>query len=123
MPGRKRPAFLWSATEDEIQAGIVEALRIAFPRLVVAAIPNGGSRPVREAAALVRGGVLAGMPDLVVALPSGKVCWIETKTEVGRVSEAQKHIHAGLRAIGHTVAICRDITVAVAFVRSQLREA
>lgn len=117
----RKPAYLWAASEDEIQAGIVEALRIAFPRLVVAAVPNGGSRPVREAAALVRGGMLAGMPDLVVALPSGRAVWIETKTAAGRVSPAQKAVHEALRGIGHQVAICRDITEAVSFVRSSLR--
>ena len=119
----KRRAYLWNATEAETQAAIVEALRIAFPRIIVAAIPNGGSRPAREAARMVGTGTLAGMPDLVVVLPGGRACWIEVKTDTGQCSARQFSIMAALNDLGHPVAVCRDIHEAHAFVKAQMARA
>jgi hypothetical protein len=112
-----RPAYLWSQTEDELQAAVVQALRLQFPKTVVAAIPNGGSRNVVEAAKMKRTGTLAGVPDVVVALPSGRVCWIECKSATGKLSGAQQTIIERLGALGHPVRVCRDVGDAVAFVR------
>lgn len=119
----KRRAFLWRATEEETQAAIVEALRIAFPRIIVAAIPNGGSRHPAEAKNMKLTGTLAGMPDLVVALPGGRVCWIEVKTDTGQCSARQFAIMAALNDLGHPVAVCRDIHEAHRFVKAQMARA
>jgi predicted RecB family endonuclease len=119
----RRAAFLWNATEDETQAAIVQALRIAFPRLVVAAIPNGGSRHIAEAAKMHGTGTVAGMPDLVVVLPDGRVDFIEVKAAGGRLSAAQTAIIHSLTDLGHPVAVCRDIHEAHSFVKDQLARA
>ena len=111
------PAYLWSQSEDELQAAVVEALRLQFPRAVVAAIPNGGSRHPGEARKLKRTGVLAGVPDIVVALPTGRVCWLELKTGRNSTSEAQNTILGRLESLGHHVRVCREVSDALAFVR------
>lgn len=113
----RTPAYLWNQTEDELQAAVIEALRLQFPRAIVAAVPNGGSRNPIEAAKMKRTGTLAGVPDIIVALPSGRVCWLEVKTASGRVSGAQQGIMERLGALGHPVRVCRDVSDALAFVR------
>lgn len=113
----RRPAFLWEATESEIQAGIVQALRIAFPKALVAHVPNGEKRDFGTAVKLKHLGVVAGMPDLVVVLPDQKVAWIEVKAAGGRLSAAQTEVIHVLTDLGHPVCVARDITDAVRFVR------
>ena len=44
-----------------------------------------------------------GVPDRIVILPGGRTIYVELKTEGGRLSEIQKHIHAELRKRGADV--------------------
>ena len=69
------------------QCQTVRALRTAG--FITFAVPNGGSRNIREAVAMKASGTLAGAPDLVVA-KNGRVWFIELKTGKGRQSPAQK---------------------------------
>jgi len=49
-------------------------------------------------------GAVAGMPDLQIVLEDKKVIWVEMKRQKGgRVSEAQKQVHALLEGLGHIV--------------------
>jgi hypothetical protein len=48
-------------------------------------------------------GATAGFPDLVICLRDGRTVYIEMKSSVGRLSEAQLGIHAWLEAHGHIV--------------------
>ena len=98
------------APEAREQARLVAGLRRAG--IFVAAIPNGGSRDAREGANLKVQGVLAGMPDLVVVLP-GRTVWIEMKAPGGRVSPAQKDVHARLQELGEEVHVCYSAESAV----------
>lgn len=94
--------------EDRIQKAVVDYFRIQHPEYIVFAIPNGGSRNVREAAKLRRCGVLAGIPDLCVLTPE-KPIFIEIKTEGGRLQQSQKDLHPKMEALGYPVAVCRSI--------------
>lgn len=98
-----------SASEDQIQAAIVEWIRTVAPGALVFAVPNGGLRTKAEAARLKWTGVLAGVPDLIVLAPVGRVFALEVKTEVGRLSENQREIFDCLVAIGVQRAIVRSI--------------
>lgn len=42
-----------------------------------------------------------GFPDLVVALPAGRVVWLELKSARGRLSPEQKQVRLMLLALGH----------------------
>jgi hypothetical protein len=92
-----------SASEDQIQAAIVEWIRTVAPGALVFAVPNGGLRTKAEAARLKWTGVLAGVA------PVGRVFALEVKTEVGRLSENPRGIFDCLVAIGVQRAIVRSI--------------
>ena len=54
-------------------------------------------------------GLLPGAPDLVVALPNGRVLWLEVKAPKGVLSDNQVLVHERLGEIGHTVYVVRSI--------------
>ncbi len=68
------------------------------------AIPNGGSRNMKEAVKLKRCGVQAGIPDLCIPIPSGSYhgLFLELKREKGgRVSDSQVYWLTFLREQGY----------------------
>jgi hypothetical protein len=95
--------------EARIQAAIVEWVRTVAPGVLIFAVPNGGLRSKAEAARLKWTGVVAGIPDLVVIAPIGRVFLLEVKTASGRLSEDQHAIFGLLVALGTPRAIVRSI--------------
>lgn len=87
--------------EANFQIGVVRILRMAGH--FVFAVPNGGSRNLREAVNLKAQGVLAGVSDLILLLPNRKVYFIELKNPngKGRQSPAQREFEENVRAMGH----------------------
>jgi hypothetical protein len=68
------------------------------------AIPNGGTRNMAEAVKLKRCGVIPGVPDLMIPIPSGLYhgLFLELKREKGgRVSDAQLYWLTFLREQGY----------------------
>ncbi len=59
-------------SEHNEQCKLVGRVRSFYPDVIIAAVPNGGSRDIREAVKLKAEGVLAGFPDLIVAEPRGR---------------------------------------------------
>jgi hypothetical protein len=57
-----------------------------------------------------------GVPDRIVILPGGRTIYVELKTEVGRLSEIQKHIHTELRKRGADVRTLYGLDQVKAFV-------
>lgn len=84
--------------------------RHQYPHLIMFAIPNGGRRNAREAAIMKAEGVLAGIPDMMLALPNGKYggLFIEMKAGKGRNSSAQDQMQKMLVGVGYCVVICRS---------------
>lgn len=73
------------------------------------AIPNGGSRDLREAKRLKDQGVKAGVPDIFLPVPRGGYhgLFIELKrTQGGRVSDKQKEWIQHLRMQGYQAIVC-----------------
>lgn len=115
-----------SPSEDHVQANIVEWARLVLPHALVSSVPLGGLRTKREAAKLVWTGALAGIPDLFIALPGGRVLWVEVKAAKGVLSPHQKAMHAALADLGHTVVVARgveDVRTALAAMNVRTREA
>lgn len=109
MPTIKPPKIRSESTE---QITFIARVRHFHPNVLVFAIPNGGKRDAREAARLKHEGVVAGVPDLMVALtkPPYSGLFIELKrTDGGRVSEAQKLIHDKLRKAGYLVVVAYGV--------------
>jgi hypothetical protein len=95
--------------EARIQAAVVEWIRWCAPQVVVFAIPNGGLRGKAEAARLRWTGVLAGIPDLAVLAPVGKVFFLEVKAPDGGLSAEQREMFHQLVALGIDAAIVRSV--------------
>ena len=112
QPERRRD----SNREARIQAAVVAWIRWCAPQTMVFAIPNGGLRGKAEAARLRWTGVQAGIPDLAVLAPVGKVFFLEVKAPDGRLSADQAEIFHRLVALGISTAIVRSIEdVRIAF--------
>ena len=78
----------------------VAAFMDRIPGLLFWHTPNGGGRSKVEASILKAMGVKAGVPDILVLLPNGKVGFIELKAGKGVASPAQRQMMADLRARG-----------------------
>jgi hypothetical protein len=63
-----------------------------------------------------------GTPDVLVVGQGGRVLWIETKTKEGRLSPAQREMHARLRALGHEVRVAVRWREGVGHVECWLKE-
>lgn len=97
-------------SEHQEQTELVTRVRAFYPGEIIAAVPNGGLRDPRVAAALKAEGVLAGFPDLVLMAPRGSAplyhgCVVEMKTVGGRCSKDQVRVLAALRRRGYFVII------------------
>ena len=92
--------------ESTLQTSCVKWFRLQYPNLVIYAVPNGGSRNVREAQRLKSEGVLAGVADLVVLLPQGKSLYIEMKVKGNKQTDNQKAFQDKAITLGHPYTVC-----------------
>jgi hypothetical protein len=87
-------------TEREIHEAVIDHWRnFGLPGTLVATIPNQ--------MAFGQPGLTKGLPDLMIVIPGGGIKFIELKTKTGRLSKAQKEIHATLIAAGVDLAVTR----------------
>jgi len=86
-------------------------------------IPNGGYRGAREANKFRAMGVVAGVPDLFLSIPSEPYhgLYIEMKTPTGTLSHEQKEMHAKLTKAGYLVIVCRSLEDFQLAVKTYLR--
>ena len=110
--------------EMDLQKGVVALVRRAYPHLVLIAIQNEKAawsldpdKAARYGMMRKASGVLPGAPDICLAVPGGKVVWLELKAPRGRLSPAQHLVHALLREIGHAVHVVRSLDDAAAILR------
>lgn len=93
-------------TEHLEQVGLVQWFRLAYPHLLMFAIPNGEKRAISVAKRLKAEGVVSGVPDLAICLPNGQMLWVEMKRIKGsRLSQEQKEVHELLENLDHSVII------------------
>lgn len=102
------------ATEDQIQASIVEWLRMQRGCTPIK-IHNEGKRSPRGGARLKRLGLHPGAADLVVRLPAKRSLFIECKTEIGRLSPEQKQFRTECEEQGHEYIVARDLETVIAY--------
>ena len=57
--------------EQKLQIAVINYIRMAFPDVLVFAVPNGGKRSMIEAVLLKKMGVLAGVSDLLLFWQGG----------------------------------------------------
>lgn len=101
-------------TEDYIQSQIIldfnnkYCLKHHNPRLLIFAVPNGGSRNVLEAKKLKATGTLKGVSDIIINFP-GKSVYIEVKTSIGVQSDVQKDFQKRVEDLGMDYHIVRSL--------------
>ena len=109
----KKDLFMLSASkprsEHTEQAVFVGLVRNFYPEVLIFAIPNGGLRDKRTAVKLKAEGVLAGVPDLMIAEPRATYSglFVEMKRKGGRVSKAQVEVREKLEAKGYRVHVAQ----------------
>ena len=108
--------------ESKEQQTLVEWFRMQWPRELIFAIPNGGSRNIVEATQLKRSGVLAGIPDLCVPYPKEPyhALYVEYKTLKGKPSSAQLLVIEYLRMKGYKAVICYGLEEAMEVVKAYM---
>jgi hypothetical protein len=98
--------------EDDLQKSCVYWFRLIWPKYakLLFAVPNGGSRNIREAARLKSQGVVSGVSDLILLVPKGNfhgLC-IEMKSEKGKLSENQKEWLEMVKMQGYETSVCNS---------------
>lgn len=95
------------ASEETEQTIFVNWFRDNYPECIIFAIPNGGSRNLKEAVNLKKSGVLKGTPDLCILLLN-KIIFIEMKKRKGGVvSKEQKDFIAKAQILSHKVFVAK----------------
>lgn len=108
-----------SAPEFALQKSICELMAVAYPQVLVMAIPNGAAlcgsndpagrqRAKREISKLKITGLLPGAPDLALFWTDG-IGLVEVKSATGTLQQNQADVLRQLRSLGHRVAVVRSI--------------
>lgn len=108
-------------TEHEEQVRVVQWCDAHIVGRVYA-VPNGGTRSHAYTSHLHAEGMRTGTPDLVIALPNGRVIWIEmkrAKRSASHVSAAQRAEHSILCSLGHAVYVCYGADEAIDVIRRE----
>lgn len=90
-------------------------------RCLIFAIPNGGSRDIREAMTLKNTGVLSGVSDLQILFPN-KCIFVEIKLPTGVQSDTQKDFEHRVSKLGFDYYIARSLQEFKQIVTLHLRD-
>lgn len=112
-------------SEHDHQCAFVRWFRLAYPKKLLAAIPNGGMRNKVVAGKLKAEGVIAGMPDILIASQNGgyPALFIEMKNGKNTLTDSQITIKEQLESEGYLVKVCYSWMEAKAEVESYLGKA
>lgn len=108
--------------EENFQIGVVRMLRMAGH--TVFAVPNGNRNNPIQGKKYKMMGQLAGVSDLILLLPGGKVFFIELKNPAGpwRQSPTQRDFEETVKALGHRYVIWDDWDQAEQFIKAHRQE-
>lgn len=98
--------------EHQLQAACVRWFAYEYPNLrgLLFAVPNGGRRDITTGARLKAEGVVAGVSDLILFMPSDSyhaLC-IEMKTKLGKQSSGQKRWQRLVESVGYKYVVCHS---------------
>lgn len=88
------------------------------------AIPNGGSRDIREAARLKLQGVKAGVSDMFLPIPNSMFhgLFIELKVGTNKTSQLQDEFIDYVRMNGYMAKVCYGADEAIRTIKSYLED-
>jgi hypothetical protein len=110
--------------EDAEQAKLVTYLR--YKGLLFFSVPNGEKRDIITAVKLKRTGVMAGVPDIVIPMPSNGYhgLFIELKrVKGGQLTASQRHWLEALKVQGYYAVVCNGADHAIQIVNSYFHKA
>lgn len=102
-------------SEAKIQQEIFVYFHNTYPKYICHSVPNGVQIPLPETerarilSQMHNVGMINGISDLIIHLPSGKCVMVEVKNEKGVQSEAQKKIEAKIKAMGGNYILVRSL--------------
>jgi hypothetical protein len=100
--------------EHQLQVLVLAHLEAtARPELYWFAIPNAARRSMVLASRMKAEGLRAGVADLCIMAPAGRVHWLELKAGRGAQSDAQKGFEAICKRLGHDYAVVRNLDEAI----------
>ena len=109
--------------ESEIQKTFIDFVSL-YPRIkaLTLHIPNGGYRNPIEAKNLRKQGVLPGVPDIFIAIPSKGYpgLWIEFKAGRNKLTELQSKMIDNLSSVGYMTSVCYSADDAIEVLRDYL---
>lgn len=84
--------------------------------------PNGGSRNIIEAKRLKDAGVLAGVPDITIAVPSRHFhgFYMELKSSKGKLTPAQIKFAHNMKAVGNYYCVAYSVNEAIEFIKAYM---
>lgn len=99
--------------ESNLQIQCVRWFRLQYPKYskLLFAVPNGGYRNKIEAGIMKAEGVVSGVSDLILLMPSkgfNSLC-IEMKAGKGKQAESQKEWQNEAEKAGNAYRICRSV--------------
>lgn len=97
--------------ESQLQIVCVRWFKLQYPKLIIAAIPNGGARSKAVGGIMKAEGMLKGFPDLVVCKPSGNynALFIEMKQGKAKPKKEQKELLERLQGEGYKCAVAYSL--------------
>lgn len=103
-----------AATEHDLQVACVRLFRYKYSEYneMMFAVPNGGKRNAIEAKKLKAEGVVAGIPDLFLAVPKGRWHGMFMELKNGKsnnLTENQKRMIYKLQMFGYRTEVVRSL--------------
>lgn len=110
--------------ESVIQCQCVKWFRLQYPAVgnLLFAVPNGGRRGKIEACILKAEGVVAGVADMLLLVPSGGYhgLAIEMKTATGRQAPSQRQWQQLVENAGYRYIVCRSLDQFIANIKEYM---
>lgn len=111
--------------EDDIQEAFFDAARTIFPQLgkLLFAVPNGGKRPIKQAARFKKQGVIPGVSDIICLVPNDRYPYLclETKTADGTQRESQIQFQEEVEQAGGLYVVFRSAAEGIEILRNYLK--
>ena len=107
----KRTGGKSAPSEHSLQVACVRWFRMAYPRGIIYAVPNGSWCGAVQGRKLKDEGLTAGIPDLVIPMArrGHHALYIEMKNgKAGRLSEHQQEMIARLNREGNACTVCHS---------------
>lgn len=110
-------------TEHSTQVRVVQFMRTFYPDVLLCAIPNGANVNPVNRVRLVKEGLLAGMPDLMILEPRNGFAgmFIEFKKENGVMSAEQEKLIAALTQRNYFCIVSRHHLTAIKMIEDYLQ--